>query len=109
MTSRDRIRIVQIGFVSTFVVWGLLAGMSAGSQYQEDTGSPFSDVTVVALSLLIVLSALLGLVPVTRRLAKSVAVSAVAFVLAVLLGHLLGNHGLGGPEVPTRVPGQKQH
>jgi hydrogenase-4 membrane subunit HyfE len=106
MTRRDRWRVVQVALIATLFLWGLFAGMTAGSKYQEDTNSPFSDVAAAALAALVAITALLAIAPLTRDLAKVVGVSAVAFTLAVLLGHLLGNKGLGGPEVPRGSPSE---
>jgi hypothetical protein len=105
VTRRDRSRIVRIALVVTLFAWGLMSGISAGSQYQQETDSPFSDLSMVVVAVLIFASLLLALAPLTRDLARMVGLSAVAFTVAVLLGHLVGNRGPGGPEVPRGVGG----
>jgi hypothetical protein len=103
MRKRDRIRIVQISMIAVFAVWGLFAGLSAGSKYQEQTDWPFSEVSMIAIAVLVLCSVLLAIAPVTRGMARAVAISAAAFTLSVVLGHLLGNKGPGGPEVPRNI------
>jgi hypothetical protein len=106
MKRRDRLRIVQVALIVTLSVWGLFTGISAGSKYQEETDWPFSEVAMLALGIMIAISLLLTITPRTRGMAKAVGVSAAAFTLALLLGHLVGNRGPGGPEVPRSGGGR---
>jgi len=99
MTRRDRLHIIRIAPVATLFLWGLFAGMTAGSEYQEDTNSPFSGLSMLVVAVLVFVGVVLAIAPLTRDLARVVGMCAAAFVVAVLLGHLFGNRGPGTADV----------
>jgi hypothetical protein len=103
MTRRDRIRIAKIAIVATLMLWGLLAGFVAGSKYQDTRDWPFSDLVTAVIGVMLVLSVALAIPAATRHVGRTVLSYAAAFVLSLLLGHLLGARMPGGPVVPMKA------
>jgi hypothetical protein len=104
VTRRDRRRITKVAIIATLMLWGLLTGMSAGSKYQDTRDWPFSGVATAVIGVMVTLSIVLVIPEMTREVGKTVVVWTAAFVVALLLGHLLGARSPGGPVVPKVSP-----